>query len=128
MAMAAKVKFSLEFPMRCSAHILYEFIATPNGLSEWFADNVNQKDKDFYFHWNGSDEKAVMLDKKDDDHIKFKLDSMDAGEFFEFKIVKADVTNGVVLIITDFATPQDIEDQSALWESQVNELKHRIGS
>jgi hypothetical protein len=126
--MASKVKFSLEFPMRCSAHILYEFIATPNGLAEWFADNVDQKEKQYIFHWGGSEEHATLLEKKDEDHIKFKLENSATDEFFEFRIQKSDVINDVMLIITDFADPKDMKDQSALWESQVHELKQRIGS
>ena len=36
-----KGKFSVEYVIRTSANILYEFLTTPSGLSEWFADDVN---------------------------------------------------------------------------------------
>ena len=41
--MSKKQKFTLEYPVRCSPTILYEFLATSNGLQEWFADKVDDK-------------------------------------------------------------------------------------
>ena len=44
-----KLMYSLEFPIRCSPNILYDFLSTPVGLQEWFADKVDQRDNTFYF-------------------------------------------------------------------------------
>ena len=41
--MSDKIKFELEFPIQASSQLLYQYISTPSGLSEWFADNVNFK-------------------------------------------------------------------------------------
>jgi len=56
--MAKKQLFTLEYPVRCSPVILYEFLSTPAGLQEWFADKVDEKEHTFIFSWNGAIEKA----------------------------------------------------------------------
>ena len=47
--MSKKVLFTLEYPVRCSPGILYEFLSTPAGLQEWFADKVGERDGVFSF-------------------------------------------------------------------------------
>ncbi|MGB0186699.1 MAG: START-like domain-containing protein, partial [Flavobacteriaceae bacterium] len=49
--MSTKVKFELEFPIQASPQLLYNYISTPSGLSEWFADNVNSRGELFTFIW-----------------------------------------------------------------------------
>jgi hypothetical protein len=39
--MDLKVRYEIEFPINSSPQLLYQYISTPSGLSEWFADNVN---------------------------------------------------------------------------------------
>ena len=56
--MSKKVLFTLEYPVRCSPGILYEFLSTPAGLQEWFADKVDERDGVYSFSWNGSTDKA----------------------------------------------------------------------
>ena len=109
--------------------MLYKFLSTPSGLSEWFADNVNSRGKKFVFIWDGSEETAVLVNKKTDKHIRFKWEEdEEADTFFEFKLETDDLTNDVSLIITDFADEDEIEEAQLLWESQVNSLLHAIGS
>lgn len=44
----AKHKVHYEFPMHCLSEILYEYLATAEGLSEWFADEVTEKGDDSF--------------------------------------------------------------------------------
>jgi len=111
----SKQLYTLEFPVRCSPTILYDFLATPAGLGEWFADKVDEKENIFYFGWNGSFETADVVEKPKD-------------EYFEFRIDKSEITNQTILIITDFAEKKEIKDQSNLWDFQVKELIHRLGA
>lgn len=126
--MAKKQLFSLEYPVRCSPTILYAFLSTPAGLGEWFADKVDERDGVFIFSWNGSIEKAEMLDAETDKFIRYKWLTSSKDEYFEFRIEKTEITNQTVLVIKDFAEKNDIKDQSQLWEYQVKELFHRLGS
>lgn len=120
--------YSLEFPIRCSPTILYDFLSTPVGLQEWFADKVDQRDHKFYFTWNGSTDTAEILEHVENEFIRFRWDHYSKNEFFEFGIDQSAVTNETILRITDFADKAEQKDQERLWNSQVSELKHRIGS
>lgn len=126
--MSKKQLFSLEFPVRCSPAILYEFLSTPSGLQEWFADRVDEKDNVFSFSWNGSDERAEVLDREQDKFIRFRWLTAAKDEYFEFRIEKTEISNQTILIVKDFAEKKDIKDQSMLWDYQVKDLFHRIGS
>jgi hypothetical protein len=124
----AKQLYTLEFPVRCSPVILYEFLASPAGLQEWFADRVDDRDNIFSFTWNGTIEKAEVLEKEQDKFIRFHWLHAPKEEYFEFKIEKSEVTNQTILVIKDFAEKKEIKDQSRLWDYQVKELFHRLGS
>jgi uncharacterized protein YndB with AHSA1/START domain len=126
--MSKKVLYTLEYPVRCSPAILYEFLSTPTGLQEWFADQVDEKDGVFYFGWNGTSEEAELVEMEENKFIRFRWNYMDKAEYFEFRIDKSEVTNQTILIITDFADKKEIKDQSQLWEYQVKDLFHRIGN
>ena len=124
----SKQLYTLEFPVRCSPNILYEFLSTPAGLGEWFADNVDEMDGVYYFNWSGTVEKAELLDNEPDKFIRFRWLTSAKTEYFEFSIDKSEITNQTILIIKDFAEKKDIKDQSLLWDYQVKELFHRLGN
>jgi len=127
--MSKKQLFSLEFPVRCSPTILYEFLSTPTGLQEWFADKVDEKDGKFLFSWSGgAPEKAEIVEHENDKYVKFRWETQPKEEYFEFQIAKTEISNQTILIIKDFAEKADIKDQTQLWEYQVKDLFHRIGN
>jgi hypothetical protein len=123
-----KTMYTLEFPVRCSPAILYEFLSTPVGLQEWFADKVDQRDHKFFFNWNGSTDVADVLEQFENEYVKYRWDYYNNDEFFEFRIEQSPVTNETILKITDFADKSELKDQERLWNTQVSDLKHRIGS
>lgn len=127
--MSKKVQYTVEYPVRCSPTILYEFLSTSSGLQEWFADKVEDTDGLFKFYWSGSNtpENARVVEKEENRFIRFHWLEAPDDEFFEFSIQKSEVTNQTILVIHDFAEKKEIKDQSMLWESQVNDLIHRIG-
>jgi len=126
--MSNKVKYTCEFPIRCSPHVLYDFFITANGLEEWFAEHVDQNQNEYTFTWSGSTEKAVLIESHQDEFVKYRWDWMGKGEYFEFRIEQNDLTGNTLIIVTDFADKKEVNDQIQLWETQLTELKHRIGS
>ena len=104
--MSTKKSFSIEYDFHASPQLLFQYLSTPSGLSEWFADNVNSRGERFTFIWDDSEEIALLLQKKNNDKVKFQWqnDEDDDGEYyFEFKIQVDEITKDVSLIITDFA-------------------------
>jgi uncharacterized protein YndB with AHSA1/START domain len=126
--MSKKQLFILEYPVKCSPSILYDFLSTPAGLQEWFADKVDERDNVFSFSWNGAIDKAEVLESELEKFIRFHWAHAPTDEFFEFRIEKSEVTNQTILIIRDFADKKDIKDQSQLWNYQVKDLFHRLGN
>ena len=124
--MSKKQLFTLEYPVRCSPSILYEFLSTPAGLQEWFADKVDERDNTFSFSWNGTTDRAEVMESEEEKYIRFHWTHAPREEFFEFSIEKSEVTNQTILIIKDFADKKEIKDQSQLWDYQVKDLFHRI--
>jgi uncharacterized protein YndB with AHSA1/START domain len=118
----------LEFPVRCSPSILYEFLSTPAGLQEWFADKVDERDNVFSFSWNGTVDKAEVTESEPEKFIRFHWMHSPKEEFFEFRIEKSEVTNQTILVIRDFAEKAEVKDQSQLWDYQVKDLFHRLGN
>ena len=126
--MSKKVRYTLEYPVRCSPGILYDFLSTPTGLQEWFADKVDERDGVFSFSWNGSSEEAEVMEHEENKFIRFHWLNSPNEEYFEFCIEKSEVTNLTILIVNDFADKKEIKDQSQLWETQVKDLFHRLGN
>ena len=122
-------QYTLEFPIRSSIKVLYKRLSTPSGLSEWFANDVNIKNGVYTFYWDGSEQSAKLVTKKENKFVKYKwVDSDEADDYFEFKIVVDDMTSDVSLLITDFADDgEDFEEAKLLWETQVDNLRGALG-
>lgn len=122
-------KFELEFVVHASAEMLYEFISTPSGLSEWFCDDLNIRNGIYTFIWDDQLQQARLLKTVDQQLVRFQWVDKTDGSYFEFRIQRDDLTNDISLIITDFAeTVAERESSKLLWHSQVEKLMHVLGS
>lgn len=129
--MATKEKFELEFLLKTSPKVLNTMLTTPSGLAEWFAEDVNVKDDIFTFIWDGAEEKARLLTYRPNLKAKWIwLEDEEDGEdtYFEFHFEVDPMTKVVILKVYDFAETAEIEETTALWEQQINELKRVIGA
>jgi uncharacterized protein YndB with AHSA1/START domain len=129
--MDEKIKYELEFPITSSPQLLYQYISTPSGLSEWFADDVNSRGEFFTFIWDDSEEKARMSSKKSGEKVKFRWvddNNQDSDYYFELRILVDEITKDVSLMVVDFAEEDSISESKQLWENQVSDLKHVLGS
>jgi hypothetical protein len=126
-----RIKYDLEYNLNCSPKVLFSRLSTPDGLSEWFADDISAHEGLFTFHWGKTELKARLTAMKDNKLVRFDWDD-DAGDketsYFEFKIIVHDITGDLALLITDFAEPDEKEDAIYLWDAQVNDLKKLLGS
>ena len=126
--MSDKIKYEVEFVIQSSPQLLYQYISTPSGLSEWFADNVNSRGEMFNFIWDGSEEQAKLLKRKSDEFVKFTWMAEEDDSFFEMRIIVDEITKDVSLFITDFAYEDEVDESKMLWENQVSSLKQVLGS
>lgn len=124
-----KNKLVLEYIIYASPKLLYEFITTPSGLSEWFADDVDVKGTVYTFVWDGAKQQAEVLNITEGRSICLRWTDRPADTYFEFRIEKNELTQELSLIITDFAeTPEDKNSLEVLWQGQVQRLMKVIGS
>jgi uncharacterized protein YndB with AHSA1/START domain len=123
-----KNKFELEYSINSSPKILYARLSTPGGLSEWFANDINIQGNVYTFIWEGTEQSAELVSKKDNQLVRFKwVDDEEDDSYFEFKIRIDELTGEVALVVTDFAEDDEKEDSIELWDTQISELKHALG-
>ena len=129
--MSDKKSFSIEYDFHASKQMLFQYLSTPSGLGEWFADNVNSRGENFTFIWDDSEENAKLIQKKNNERARFQWEE-DEEEgnpyYFEFKIQVDDITNDVSLIVTDFAEEDEMEEAKMLWNNLISSLKQILGS
>ena len=129
--MTTKELFSIEYDFHDSRQMLFQYLSTTSGLGEWFADDVNSRGEDFTFIWDDSEESAKLIQKKNNERVRFKwkIDEEENNDYyFEFKIQVDDLTNDVSLIITDFAEEDELEESKMLWDNLISSLKQILGS
>lgn len=128
----AKNKFIGEYDFRASKKMLYPYISSASGLSQWFADdvNINNEDKSYTIIWDGEENKAKLVSSRANHHVKFEFvgteDEEDGPNFVEMKLEVNELTQELFLRVTDFSD-MDADETSELWDSLVHDLKEIVG-
>ena len=124
-----KVKYSLEFEIKSSTKILFNYLSNASSLEEWFADKVTIREGDYVFHWEGSEQRAQIVAKKDKQMIRYKwvTDEKKDETFFQFEIIQDEITSDIALVVTDFSDEEEQEENKLLWNSQIHNLMHILG-
>lgn len=125
-----RVKYELEYQLNSSPKVLFPRLSTPEGLAEWFADDVTVEGDLFTFIWQQSESKARLSALKENRLVRFEWEERQEEEsnYFEFRINVHELTGDVALVITDFAESGEKEDAVQLWNTQINDLKRILGS
>ena len=125
--MTDKIRIQLEYVINCSPKVLYNRLSSASGLTEWFAEDVRVKGKKYTFIWEGMEQRAEMTLHKENRLVRFTwLDEEDT--YFEFRITQDELTGDVSLIVVDFVEPGEEDEAKGLWDTQIADLKHVIGS
>ena len=124
-----KQKIELEYLFKTTQGVLENLISTPSGLSEWFADDVNVNNSIYSFNWDGTIEDATLQVYKMNQRIRFKWLADEEEEYYFEIATKLDpMTNNMIINITDFAYPDDIESAEMLWDQQMEKLRRILGA
>ncbi len=126
--MAEKKKFNIEYEIKSSPRILYSFLNEPNGLTQWFADDVSVKDQVYTFTWDGEQQTAKLLATKENKVVRFRWIDDDPQYYFEMEIIQDELTNDVALSVTDFATEETIGERKLIWDNQIEYLVSVLGA
>jgi len=132
--MAGKKLFTSDYEIHASLKMLYPYIQSPGGLSEWFADNVNinNQDKTYNFIWDSEEHKARLAAHRTNHFVKFEFvpeseeDEKDPS-YFELRLEFNEVTQSVFLKVTDYSDFDDVQELNDLWDSLVDALRKTVG-
>lgn len=125
-----KEKIHLEYLLKAgSGNIVWSLISTPSGLESWFADKVTVKEKTYTFHWGKTEKRtAEITTLRTNSHIRFHwVDDENPKTYVELRMSNNELTEDLILEITDWAEPDEIDDLKDLWESDVEKMKRISG-
>ena len=126
---AKKQQYQLEFVLSYSSFsAMWDMRSTPEGLEAWFADKAERTENNaIRFEWGGQQQTANIKNIKTNEYARFHWEDTPEKYFFEFRLAKNELTGELTLIITDFAFPDDMDDEKQLWESCVSNLCRVLG-
>ncbi len=126
---AGKKLYTMEYVIKSSPVILYDFVTATSNMAQWFADEVDRSRDDLYtFTWEGNSQTAIVLDEIEHELVRYQWVDGPKDEYFEFKVTHTEITGDTVLIITDFAFPNDMKDAQFLWDSQIKNMIQQLGA
>lgn len=126
---STKEQLRLEYLIKASPKIIFNMLTSPSGLAEWFCDDVNIRNKEYTFKWDGSEEKAELLAQKENSLLRFRwLADGDEPVFFEYRIEVDELTNDVALVVIDFVEPGEKDSRILYWNNLIHKLMYVVGS
>ncbi len=133
MATTNKSLFTKDFEVHASLKMLYPYIQTASGLSEWFADDVNiSPEKVFTFVWDHEEHRATMTAHRANHFVRFeylpetKEDEKDPS-YFELRLELNELTQTTFLKVIDYSDFDDLNELDDLWEGLVENLRNVVG-
>jgi uncharacterized protein YndB with AHSA1/START domain len=125
--------FTADFEVHASVKMLYPYIQTAGGLSEWFAEDVSiSPEKVFTFNWDNEVHKARMTNARPNHSCKFEFlpesdeDKRDPS-WFELRIEINELTQMTFIKVFDYSDFDDLDELQDLWEGLVGNLRKVVG-
>ncbi|GHV52995.1 hypothetical protein FACS1894181_16540 [Bacteroidia bacterium] len=123
-----KEKYHIEYIFdTVSRRSLWNHLATPHGLSSWFADEVYIRSNMYVFKWNKEEQAAEIVSMRPELKVRYRWVGDDKAVYFGFSIHTIELTGGISLEITDFAEHDEKHESIELWNTQVEALKRTLG-
>ena len=126
----SKEKIKMEYMLKGGTEgIVWSIISTPSGLETWFADKVTTKEKTYTFHWGKTEKRvAELIQCRTESHIRFHwTDDEERKSYFELRLVYNELTEALMLEVTDWAEPGEAEEVKDLWDSDIEKMKRGSG-
>lgn len=132
--MAQKKLFTADYEIHASIKMLYPYIQTASGLSEWFADDVrvNNIEKTFNFIWDHEEHIAKQVAHRTNHFARFEFlpeteDDERDPSYFELRLEFNELTQSVFLKVTDYSDFDDLKELQDLWDGLVETLRKTVG-
>jgi uncharacterized protein YndB with AHSA1/START domain len=122
-----RTKFTIEYIVNASPGFLYSYLSTASGLATWFADDVRINGDIYTFAWEGSEDKAKLLNKRLNKYVKFQWLGRDDNEYFSFEINQDELTGDVAILITDYENESELHEAQMIYDVSIDKLRQTIG-
>ncbi len=131
-----KYKYIAEYEINASIKMLFPYFATPQGLTQWFAEDVHTvvqgQERLYDIVWDGTSHLAQLAHIRSNSYVKYVfIDAEETDEhnlsFIEFKLTHSDMTDTTFLKIADYSEMNNAADLKELWDSLVAHLKENVG-
>ena len=127
-----KTKFVAEYELRASPKMLFPYLSTASGLSQWFAAKVNtMPEQQLDFQWDNESHIAKQVSMRQNKGVRFEfIDAAENGSensYVDFRIDQSELTQATFLRITDFSANPDEDDLHDLWSGLIDKLKEIVG-
>jgi uncharacterized protein YndB with AHSA1/START domain len=129
-----KFKFVAEYEINASVKMLFPYLSTASGLSEWFAEKVTiNSDKVLDIVWDGQSHPARIVSLQTNKHVKYQFLPLNEADeedpsYMEFKLVHNDITETSFLKVIDYSEMDNEQDLRELWLGLVHSLRELIGA
>ncbi|MVM37168.1 ATPase [Spirosoma sp. HMF3257] len=128
-----KLKFITEYELRASPKMLFPYISTASGLSQWFASKVNtMPEQRFDFQWDNESHIARQVSMRQNKGVRFEFLNTDDNDsdnnYVDFRVDQSELTQSTFLRITDYSNTTDEEELKDLWDGLMDKLKEIVGS
>ncbi|WP_234733864.1 START-like domain-containing protein [Tellurirhabdus bombi] len=127
-----KFKFITEYELRASPKVLFPYISTASGLSQWFATKVNvMPDHVYDFYWDGESHPARQVSLRQNKSVRFEfLNGTERSDnnYIDFRVDVSELTQSTFLRVTDYSSNADIDELKSLWNGLMDKLKEIVGS
>ena len=129
---SAKRRFEMEYPINASPKLLFPYLASASGLSQWFCDDVRlDPDHRLNMVWDKQNHYAEIALQRPGRSIRYvfldekKQHLLDAN-FLDFSLEYSKITDSVFLRVTDYSD-HDNEEHLELWDGLVGKLREQVG-
>jgi uncharacterized protein YndB with AHSA1/START domain len=129
----SKRRFEMEYPINASPKLLFPYLASASGLSQWFCDDVRlDPDHRFNMVWDKQNHYAEVALQRPGRSIRYvfldeqKKPLLDAN-YLDFSLEFSKITDEVFLRVTDYSDHSDEKEQLELWDGLVGKLREQVG-
>ncbi len=129
----SKNKFVIEHEINASKKMLFPYLNTASGLSQWFADDVTvNEDHQYTFKWDSEIQKAKITAHRTNSYVRFEFEETknnddDEPWYIEFRLEENELTQSVFLKVIEYTDAEDMDEQQELWENLFDNLKETVG-
>lgn len=130
---SSKRRFEMEYPINASPRLLFPYLSSAAGLSQWFCDDVRlDPDHRLNMVWDKQNHYAEITLQRPGRSIRYvfldeRKQPLSDANFLDFSLEYSKITDSVFLRVTDYSDHSNAQEQQELWDGLVGKLREQVG-